>query len=77
MKTEFSRDEVGQQTQLAREGAVAGLECAPHRFDSLVSVARSHVPSFMQAQALQLQETSDDVDAFTAVDPPSSPVFEN
>ncbi|PIL28277.1 hypothetical protein GSI_09565 [Ganoderma sinense ZZ0214-1] len=77
IKTEFSGDEVGQQTQLARKGTVAGLEATPHRFDALVSVARSQVPSFLQAQALRVQETSDDADAFAAVDPPSSPVFEH
>ncbi|KAI1783350.1 hypothetical protein LXA43DRAFT_1102651 [Ganoderma leucocontextum] len=77
IKTEFSDNEVGQQTQLARQGAVKGLEKTPHRFDSLVSVARSQVPSFLQAQALQVQTANDDADAFAAVDPPSSPVFEH
>lgn len=62
VKGEFSVEEVGQQTQLARSGAAAGLEGTPHRFGALVSVARSQVPSFLQDRALQIQEAGGDAE---------------
>ncbi len=62
-----------------RQGSVAGLVAAPHRFDSLVEKAWEFVPKIEhllrkdKAKVGAGGESSDE-DAFMAIDPPTSPI---
>ncbi|TBU36867.1 hypothetical protein BD309DRAFT_984662 [Dichomitus squalens] len=73
----FSGENVSSDTEKARNGAVAGL-CVKHpeHFDTLIKVATEYIPSFNKARAIEAQQAEEDDDAFGAVDPSSSPVYD-
>ena len=70
---DFSEHDYGADTKRVREGSVAKLLKHRNRFDSLMAVAMSQVPSFKEAQAQQARQDQENDDAYDAADPSSSP----